>query len=86
MVVHGNNNHAELTRWFEELWEEAQDFDEQLMQELRQSWALAEVSPYDIYLKTLYALVKDKLEEVEEAEDETETEEEEDYEEEQEED
>jgi len=68
VVVHGNNNHAELTRWFEELWEEAQDFDEQLMQELRQSWALAEVSPYDIYLKTLYALVKDKLEEVEEAE------------------
>lgn len=68
VVVHGNQNHAELSRWFEELWKDSQDFEAQLMEELRQSWALAEVTPYDIYLKTLFALVKDKLEETEEAE------------------
>ncbi len=67
VVVHGTNNHEELSRWFEDLWKEAQDFDEHLMQELRSSWALAEVTPYDVYLKTLYALVKDRLEETEEA-------------------
>jgi hypothetical protein len=67
VVVHGTNNHEELTHWFEELWKESQDFDEHLMQELRHSWALAEVTPYDVYLKTLYALVKDRLEETEEA-------------------
>ncbi|HEV2379576.1 MAG TPA: helicase-related protein [Terriglobia bacterium] len=62
VIVPGNNNHAELVRWFDELWNESQDFDEALMQEMRQSWALAPARPYDIYMKTLYALVKDRLE------------------------
>lgn len=62
VVVHGNNNHAELTRWFNTLWREAEPFDEHLMQELRRSWPLAEVTPYEIYLKVLYELVRDQLE------------------------
>lgn len=62
VVVHGEANHAELTRWFDELWEEAQDFDEILMKEIQESWAGDLVRPYDIYMKTLYTLVKDKLE------------------------
>jgi len=63
VLVHGNNNHAALTAWFEHLWEESQDFDRHLMEELRQSWPLAQVTPYDIYLKTLYELVHERLEE-----------------------
>lgn len=66
VVVQGNDNHAELSRWFEELWKEAQEFDEALMQEIRQSWALATPRPYDIYMKTMYSLVKERLEESEE--------------------
>lgn len=62
VVVHGNTNHAALVRWFDALWEEAEDFQETLMRELRQSWAIAQVTPYEIYLKTLYALVRDRLE------------------------
>lgn len=62
VIVPGNRNHAELVRWFDELWEESQDFDEALMREMRQSWALAPVRPYDIYMKTLYSLVRDRLE------------------------
>ena len=62
VLVHGNNNHAQLSEWFETLWDEAQDFEESLMDELRRSWALAEVTPYQIYLKTLYELVRDRLE------------------------
>lgn len=62
VVVTGNDNHASLTRWFDELWDEAQDFDATLMQEMRQSWAVAPVRPYDIYLKTLYTLVRDRVE------------------------
>ena len=62
VVVQGNDNHAALKDWFKELWDEAQDFDESLMQEMKQSWALAPVRPYDIYMKTIYALVKDRLE------------------------
>ena len=61
VLVHGNENHAQLTDWFENLWNESQDFEEALMAELNQSWPLAEVTPYDIYLKTIYELVKDRL-------------------------
>jgi len=62
VVVQGNDNHAELKHWFDDLWDESQDFNESLMQEMKQSWALAPVRPYDIYMKTIYALVKDRLE------------------------
>ncbi len=62
VIVQGNDNHAELVRWFDELWDEAEDFDEKLMQEMQRSWAIAPVRPYDIYMKTLYTLVKDRLE------------------------
>jgi superfamily II DNA or RNA helicase len=62
VMVQGNDNHAELVNWFEELWKEAQDFDETLMQEMKQSWAVAAVRPYDVYMKTLYTLVRDRLE------------------------
>jgi len=61
VVVHGNSNHEALTAWFEELWGESEDFDERLLAEIKQSWVLAEVTPYEIYLKTLYRLVKERL-------------------------
>ena len=61
-MVHGNDNHAALTDWFEELWDEAEEFDETLMQEMKQSWAVSLATPYDIYMKTLYTLVRDRLE------------------------
>ncbi len=58
VMVHGNANHAALTDWFNELWDEAQDFEAHLMRELRQSWPMAQVTPYEVYLKTLYELVR----------------------------
>ncbi len=67
VVVQGNANHAELCRWFDELWDEAEDFDESLMEVMKSSWAIAPVRPYDIYMKTLYELVKDRLEGEDEA-------------------
>jgi ERCC4-related helicase len=62
VVVQGNDNHAALTSWFEELWNEAEEFDEALMREMKSSWAAAPARPYDVYMKTLYTLVKDRLE------------------------
>ncbi|MDB9395870.1 helicase-related protein [Microcystis aeruginosa] len=61
VIVHGNENHASLTEWFNQLWQEATEFDETLMQSLKQSWAMMPVRPYDIYMKTLYMLVRDRL-------------------------
>ena len=45
VVVSGNNNHDELCHWFDELWNESQDFDQALIDELNQSWALAAATP-----------------------------------------
>jgi superfamily II DNA or RNA helicase len=61
VVVHGNANHAELSRWFEELWRESEDFDADLVEELGRSWPLAQVTPYEIYIKTLHELVGERL-------------------------
>ncbi len=68
VLVQGNQNHDELVRWFDELWKEAKEFDETLITELKKSWAAAVVPPYDIYMKTLYSLVCDRLEGEEELE------------------
>lgn len=72
VLVHGNANHEALSGWFKELWDDSRDFDEALMHELKRSWAIGVVGehngqeilvrPYDIYMKTLYELVKDRLE------------------------
>jgi len=69
VLVHDNasplapnsGNHSALVDWFDELWGESQDFDTHLMNELQQSWAAKVATPYDIYMKTLYMLVKDRL-------------------------
>ena len=62
VVVPGNTNQEQLRNWFDELWEESEDFNEALMEEMKTSWVLAPVRPYDIYMKTLYELVKERLE------------------------
>ena len=62
VVVSGNANQEQLRNWFDELWKESEDFDEALMEEMKNSWALALVCPYDVYMKTLYELVKERLE------------------------
>ncbi len=64
VVVHGNANHEQLTKWFDQLWNEAEPFAAELMTELRSSWALNDsVTPYELYLKVLYHLTRDRLEE-----------------------
>jgi superfamily II DNA or RNA helicase len=62
VVIHGNDNHQQLTNWFDELWDVAEDFDAVLMQEMKQSWVMNIATPYDVYMKTLCHLVRDRLE------------------------
>lgn len=61
VIVHGNDNHAFLSKWFDGLWEESDDFDKALLHVLNESWARKEVTPYEVYLKALYSLVGDQL-------------------------
>lgn len=58
----GQGNHARLTQWFNDLWAESEQFDSALMEELDRSWAASLATPYDVYMKTLYALVRERLE------------------------
>jgi len=62
VVVHGNDNHAALLHWFEQLWNQGEDFNPNLMTALTHSWAKEDVTPYEIYLKSLYELVRKRLE------------------------
>ncbi len=61
VLIHGNDNHQQLTTWFDRLWQEAEDFDAILMKEMKQSWVMNIATPYDVYMKTLCHLVRDRL-------------------------
>ena len=54
--VTGDAEMAELRRWFESLWQDAEDISEALVTELNRSWAIASTPPYHVYLKALYEL------------------------------
>src|SRR5579885_764506 len=61
VVVHGNANHEQLRKWFDRLWDEAEPFDQPMMNELQLSWALNEtITPHELYLKVLYHLTKER--------------------------
>lgn len=62
VVVHDNGgDHKDLKDWFDDLWNEAEPFDAALMEELQKSWAVLLPTPWQIYIKTLIALVGDRL-------------------------
>ena len=59
--VRGTANHAQLTAWFSELWDDASDFDALLMQQLGTSWAVNRLTPFELYVKVLLHMVRDRL-------------------------
>lgn len=56
-----NDQNKQLTGWFDDLWNDRVciDITQELIKVLEDSWANQEVSPYDIYLKTVYHLSED---------------------------
>src|SRR5260370_22164409 len=59
VIVQGNDNHAALGAWFDELWNESQDFDDTLMREIQQPWAVALAPPSHIYIQPPHSLQQD---------------------------
>jgi superfamily II DNA or RNA helicase len=53
---------ASLAHWFDGLWTEASDLSGLIADELRRSWVAALATPYDVYMKALYTLVRDRVE------------------------
>ncbi len=60
--VRGQKNYEELNKWFDDIWKEAVPFADSMQKIIENSWALKTISPYDIYIFTLYHLTKFSLE------------------------
>lgn len=56
------NDYKEIKIWFDGLWNESEDFNELFMNVIKESWIQKKVTPYEIYIKTLYNLVRDRIE------------------------
>ncbi len=61
VVVRGRENYAGIMAWFEELWDQSVDFGPAVIEAIQNSWASDLIRPYDVYIKTLYSLLKDRL-------------------------
>lgn len=66
VLIEGKDEHEYLKKWFEKLWDDSEDFSTQMLTEINNSWAKNYPTPYEIYLKILYDLVKDRLEDSDE--------------------
>lgn len=62
VVLQQGNDYAEVKEWFENLWEQSEDYNEAFMNVVKNSWFKKEVTPYQIYIKTLYNLVRERIE------------------------
>ncbi len=60
-VIRGRENYDEIRRWYDQLWDDADDFGKSLVDAIRDSWASDQIRPYDVYMKTLYSLLKDRI-------------------------
>jgi superfamily II DNA or RNA helicase len=61
--VRGTENYAGIRSWFDDLWGQSEEFGAQILDVIRSSWASDTIRPYDIYMKTLYSLLNDRLDE-----------------------
>ena len=59
--VTGDAEMAELSRWFEALWDDSVDISNQVTRILADSWAVRQYPPYLVYLKALYELYGNEM-------------------------
>ncbi len=59
--VTGDDEMAVLKNWFEDLWSDSVDISIQVEQNLTESWAVKQYTPYAVYLKALYELYGEDL-------------------------
>ena len=57
VVVDWNDNYDKMINWFNRLWEESEDFNKNLLDIIDNSWLKLEPTPYEVYMKVLYELV-----------------------------
>ena len=62
VVVDWNENYDKMINWFNRLWDDSEDFNENLLEIIDNSWLKLEPTPYEVYIKVLYELVWDFVE------------------------
>ena len=67
LVTLDNQDYKHLAKWFDRLWDEAEEFTEDFNYILSNSWAARTFSPYDVYIKGIYHEMKERIGEKEEA-------------------
>ena len=61
VVLKEKEDYEKVCEWFDALWEESEPFDAALLDVVKGSWIGKVLTPYELYLKTLYELFKDRL-------------------------
>lgn len=59
--VTNQNDFQDVKTWFDEIWENSEPFSKNLMDLVEQSWIQQQATPYEIYIKTLYNLIKERV-------------------------
>jgi ERCC4-related helicase len=61
VVTLDQQDYKHLSKWYDRLWEDAEEFTENFKYILGNSWAGKTFSPYDVYMKGMYHEMKDRL-------------------------
>lgn len=59
--ITNQNDYQDVKKWFSDIWEQAEPFSKELMDMVECSWVQKQASPYEVYIKTLYNLIKDRV-------------------------
>lgn len=62
VMLKESDDYEKVNQWFDQLWVDAEPFDAELLNVVKGSWVSHILTPYELYLKTLYEMVKDRLE------------------------
>lgn len=59
--ISNQNDFHDVKNWFAEIWEQSEPFDREMMEMVESSWVQKQATPFEIYIKTLYNLIKDRV-------------------------
>lgn len=62
VIVDWNENYDKMVNWFTRLWDDSEDFNKNLLDIIDNSWLKLEPTPYEVYMKVLYELVWEYVE------------------------
>lgn len=62
VIVDWNENYDKMVNWFTRIWDESEDFNKDLIEIIDNSWLKLEPTPYEVYMKVLYELVWEYVE------------------------